>query len=63
MGTTHIGDLEQMVRLAISRLGSGAYGMSVLRELEPRAEWTSCSKTVYDVLSCAQTVDIVHPDR
>ncbi len=38
MGAKHIGELEQMVLLAISRLGADAYGMSVLRELATRAD-------------------------
>jgi len=37
MTPKHLGELEHMVLLSIVRLGPGAYGMSVLRELEERA--------------------------
>jgi DNA-binding PadR family transcriptional regulator len=38
LGAKHIGEFGQMGLLAISRLGSDAYGISVLRELETRAD-------------------------
>lgn len=38
MANKHLGELEHMVLLAIVRLGSDAYGMSILRELEERAD-------------------------
>jgi len=37
MASKHVGELEHMVLLAIVRLGPEAYGMSILRELEDRA--------------------------
>jgi DNA-binding PadR family transcriptional regulator len=36
--TTYLGELEQMILLAILRLGEDAYGMSIREELEARAE-------------------------
>ncbi len=30
----HLGDFEQLVMLAVMRLGAGAYGMAVRREIE-----------------------------
>jgi DNA-binding PadR family transcriptional regulator len=50
MGAKHIGELEQMVLLAISRLGPDAYGMSVLRELETRADRVVSRGALYLVL-------------
>ncbi len=50
MGTKHIGELEQMVLLAITRLGSDAYGMAVLRELESRADRVVSRGALYLVL-------------
>ena len=50
MGAKHIGELEQMVLLAISRLGSDAYGMSVLRELQTRADRVVSRGALYLVL-------------
>ena len=35
--TTYLGELEQMVLLAILRLGDDAYGMSIREEMEARA--------------------------
>ena len=50
MGTKHIGELEQMVLLAIVRLGLDAYGMGVLRELESRADRVVSRGALYLVL-------------
>jgi len=36
--TPTIGELEQLILLAILRLGSDAYGLSIARELEAHAE-------------------------
>jgi DNA-binding PadR family transcriptional regulator len=35
--TTPLGELEQLILLAILRLGPGAYGLSIARELETQA--------------------------
>ncbi len=50
MGTKRIGELEQMVLLAIARLGADAYGMAVLRELESRADRVVSRGALYLVL-------------
>ncbi|MEQ9401414.1 MAG: helix-turn-helix transcriptional regulator [Longimicrobiales bacterium] len=50
MGTTHLGELEHMILLAVVRLGPDAYGMSVLRELEERAGRTVSRGGLYLVL-------------
>ncbi|MCK5650075.1 MAG: PadR family transcriptional regulator [Gemmatimonadetes bacterium] len=34
----HLGDFEQLVMLAVMRLGPGAYGMTVRREIEANTE-------------------------
>ena len=36
--TTYLGELEQMILLAVLRLGDDAYGVSVREELEARAD-------------------------
>ncbi len=50
MAVKRIGELEQMVLLAISRLGADAYGMSVLRELATRADRAVSRGALYLVL-------------
>lgn len=50
MSPNYIGELEQMVLLAIVRLGRDAYGMSILRELEDRAGRTVSRGALYLVL-------------
>ena len=37
MAETPIGELEQLILLAILRLGSEAYGVSIARQLETQA--------------------------
>jgi PadR family transcriptional regulator, regulatory protein PadR len=36
--TSALGELEQLILLAILRLGPGAYGLSIARELQAQAE-------------------------
>ena len=50
MATKHVGELEHLILLAIVRLGPDAYGMSILRELEDRAERTVSRGALYLVL-------------
>lgn len=50
MTSKHIGELEQMVLLAIVRLGDDAYGMSVLRELQEHADRKVSRGALYLVL-------------
>ena len=50
MSTRRIGELEHMILLAIVRLGDDAYGMSILRELEERADRSVSRGALYLVL-------------
>lgn len=50
MATKRIGELEQMILLAVVRLGPDAYGMSILRELEERADRRVSRGALYLVL-------------
>lgn len=46
----HLGDLEELVLLAVLRLGEDAYGASVRRELRKRAGRSVAVSTVYVTL-------------
>ncbi|MFC1662533.1 PadR family transcriptional regulator [Gemmatimonadota bacterium] len=46
----HLGEFEQLVLLAILRLGDEAYGMTVRRELEKTAERDATIGSVYGTL-------------
>ena len=46
----HLGDLEELVLLAVLRLGEDAYGASVRRELRRRAGRSVAVSTVYITL-------------
>jgi DNA-binding PadR family transcriptional regulator len=46
-----LGELEQMVLLAVLRAGDGAYGVRVLREIETRAGRELALATVHKTLS------------
>lgn len=50
MTSRHVGELEHLLLLAIVRLEPDAYGMSILRELEDRAERTVSRGALYLVL-------------
>ncbi len=50
MGRPQLGDLEELVLLAVLRLGSEAYGASLRRELRERAERNVSISTVYVTL-------------
>jgi DNA-binding PadR family transcriptional regulator len=47
---SHLGELEQMVLLALIRLGDDAYGVSEQREIAERAGRTMSFATVYTTL-------------
>lgn len=47
---THLGDLEELVLLAVLRLGSDAYGARIREELRERAERSVSISTVYVTL-------------
>jgi PadR family transcriptional regulator PadR len=43
----HLGEFEQLVLLAILRLGKNAYGMPIRREIEERADRTTSVGALY----------------
>lgn len=55
----HTGDLEQMVLLAILRLGHEAYALSVLSELETRAGRRVTRGTLYKTLDRLESKGLV----
>ena len=46
----YLGELEQVVMLAVARLGSGAYGVAVRNEIEERGGRTMSLGSVYSTL-------------
>jgi len=46
----YLGDFEQLVMLAVMRLGDGAYGMTVRREIEKNAERSVSLGAIYATL-------------
>lgn len=46
----YLGEFEQMVLLAVARLGKGAYGMSILEELQDRTGLEVAVASVYAAL-------------
>lgn len=46
----HVGELEHLILLAIVRLGPDAYGMSILRELDERADRQVSRGALYLIL-------------
>ncbi|MEX0891738.1 MAG: helix-turn-helix transcriptional regulator [Gemmatimonadota bacterium] len=51
MGESFAGEFEQMILLAVARLGPGAYGWSVARELEEVAGRAVSSGALYTTLN------------
>jgi DNA-binding PadR family transcriptional regulator len=51
----HIGEFEQMVLLAVLRLGPGAYGMRIGDEIETVAERRPSSGALYTTLDRLET--------
>jgi DNA-binding PadR family transcriptional regulator len=49
--TAHLGDLEQLILLALVRLGPGAYGVAIADELAQRADRDVTLGAVYKTLS------------
>ena len=49
--STNLGELEQLVLLAIARLGDDAYGVTVRKEIATRAKRTLSLGSVYTTLS------------
>jgi DNA-binding PadR family transcriptional regulator len=46
----YLGELEQIVMLAVARLGADAYGMGIRREIEARAGRSMAIGAVYSTL-------------
>ena len=55
----HLGELEQLVLLALVRLGEGAYGMSVREELARVARRHPSYATIYSTLQRLETKGLV----
>lgn len=55
MAPRHLGELEQLVLLAVARLEGEGYGVSLRRELEERAERRCSLGAVYATLDRLET--------
>jgi DNA-binding PadR family transcriptional regulator len=55
----NLGELEQLVLLALLRLGEGAYGVSVQRELEARTGRSPTYATIYTTLGRLEAKGLV----
>jgi PadR family transcriptional regulator, regulatory protein PadR len=55
-----LGEFEQLVLLALVRLGSGAYGATVRREIEERARRSVSISAVYTTLERLEQKGLVH---
>jgi DNA-binding PadR family transcriptional regulator len=56
---TYLGDFEQLVILALMRLGDGAYGMKVRRELEEIADRRVSLGAIYATLDRLESKGLV----
>ena len=56
---TYLGDFEQLVMLALMRLGDGAYGMTVRRELEEIADRRVSLGAIYATLDRLEAKGLV----
>jgi len=61
MTAKHVGELEHMILLSIVRLGRDAYGMSILRELDERADRKVSRGALYLVLERMVQKGYLHP--
>jgi DNA-binding PadR family transcriptional regulator len=59
MGRESLGEFEQLVLLAILRLGSEAYGVPIVREIEDRTGRASSRAAVYIALKRLQVKGLV----
>jgi len=50
-----VGDFEQLILLALTRLGSEAYGVSIRREIEARTGRTISTGALYTALNRLET--------
>ena len=55
----YLGDFEQLVMLALMRLGPGAYGMTVRRELEETADRRVSLGAIYATLDRLESKGLV----
>jgi PadR family transcriptional regulator PadR len=55
MGSEYLGEFEQLVLLAIVRLGTDAYGVTIRRTIEDRAERSVSFGAVYSTLRRLET--------
>ncbi len=55
----HLGDLEQLVMLAVLRLGEGAWGAGIQRELRRRAKRSVALGTIYVTLTRLEAKGLV----
>jgi len=58
----HLGEFEQLVLLAILRLGPNAYGMTVRREIEKRAGRTTSIGSLYLTLDRLQQKGLIRSE-
>ena len=56
----HAGEFEMLVLLAVLRLGSGAYGVTVREELENETSRTLTLGTIYKTLGRLETKGYLH---
>jgi DNA-binding PadR family transcriptional regulator len=58
----YLGEFEQMVLLAVARLGQGAYGVSILDEIQERTGSEAAVGSVYASLDRLERVGMVTSD-
>lgn len=56
---TTLGELEELVLLAILQVGEGAYGVPIVEELEARAERQASPATVYVLLTRLEKAGLI----
>ncbi len=60
MPPVHLGEFEQIVLLAVLRLGDGAYGVPILAEIEKRARRRVTVGALYATLDRLEAKGLVH---
>src|ERR1700686_5505874 len=58
----YLGEVEQLALLAILRLGKGAYGMKIRREIEERAERPTSIGALYLTLERLEQKKLIQSD-
>lgn len=59
----HLGEFEQIVMLAVARLGDDAYGMKIRQEIEVRTRRTASLGAVYATLDRLADKDVLRVRR